>query len=88
LAWPDVLRALPEDAARSFAIERYRARGFTPDDFGHIRGARAAMADALTATEGWLEMLGVDGRRRGPAFENERAAIRDVRRRLELELFP
>ena len=32
--WPDVLRALPADDARSYAVSRYRSAGFTPDTFG------------------------------------------------------
>lgn len=86
--WPDVLRVLQDDEARSYATTRYRAAGFGPDDFARSRAAREAMADALTRTEDWLEMLGVDGIRRGAKLEAERAAIRDVRRRLETELWP
>ena len=88
MGWPDVLRVLQDDEARSFALSRFRASGFSPDDFGRVRRAREAMADVLTRAEDWLEMLGVDGRRRGATFEGLRIAIREVRRRLEWELWP
>ena len=84
IGWVDVLRAVQTDEARRLAMAHYRARGFEPDDFEHRRQARAAMADALTRTEDWLELAGrdIESRRR------ERAAIRNVRRRLEWELWP
>jgi hypothetical protein len=59
------------------ALTRFRARGFEPDDFGHSRPAREAMADALARTEDELEL------RRARTD-----LIRQVRRRLEQELWP
>lgn len=91
-SWPEVLRCLGRDSVRSYAMGRFRDRGFSADSFGEglcvaamktlstTRGAREAMADTLTATEGWLEI-------EHPAYP-ERLAIRDVRRRLEWELWP
>ncbi len=81
LGWPDVLYAVQNDEARSAALGLYRARGFRPDDFGRIRRAREAMADALTRTEDMLEM-------RGRRSDDERARVRAVRRQLEWELWP
>jgi len=81
IGWPDVLRVLQGDETRSYAIGRYRAGGFGPDDFARSRPAREAMADALTYAEDRLEL---QGWRRDP----ERAAMREVRRALELELWP
>lgn len=88
ITWPDVLRVLTADETRSYALNHYRHAGFTPDQFGHLRNARETLSDALTSTEGWLEMQSVDGRRRGERYESERIALREVRRRLELELWP
>jgi hypothetical protein len=73
VTWPDVVRALHRDATREAALARYREAAFTPDDFGHQRAAREAMADALTRAE---DRCGSDDRLRG------------VRRRLEWELWP
>lgn len=80
ITWPEVLRALPGDAARSEALRRYRARGHLPDDFARLRSARAAMAVALSHVEDTIEL------RPGGRLDAERAAIRDLRRRLEAEL--
>jgi hypothetical protein len=79
LRWPDVLSVLATDGARERALRLYREAGFSPNDFERLR-ARAAMANALSRTEDWLELEG--GHRR------ERAVIRDVRRRLEWEVWP
>jgi hypothetical protein len=76
----DVLRVLQSDAARSGALMRYRAAGFTADDFATRRNARETMADALSRTEDVLEGV------RGAHAQAERAVIRDVRRRLEIEV--
>lgn len=86
--WKDVLRALQDDQARELAVSHYRARGFGPDDFGHKRPAREAMADALTFAEDRLELANLDQRAGTAARDRARAAIRPVRRRLEWELFP
>ncbi len=79
IAWGEVLRAIPSDDARAWALDPYRAGGFTADDFATRRKARERMADCLTKCEDRLEMA----RRKV-----ERAAIREVRRALELELWP
>lgn len=76
-----VLAALPSDEARSEALARYRGASFTPDEFGHRRSARAAMLEALVAAEDLLEA-------RYPRRDVERADLRDLRRRLEVELCP
>ena len=78
--WSDVLRVISTTKARERALRLYREAGFTPDQFGHVRSAREALSDALTRTEDWLELEG--------GHVRVRAAIRDVRRRLELELWP
>jgi hypothetical protein len=81
IAWPDVLRVLSADRTRSRVLERYRAAGHTPDAFGTSRASRACMADTLARAEDALEIGGSSTRM-------ERAAIRDLRRRLEMELEP
>lgn len=80
IGWPDVLRVLPGPETRSYAVALVRRAGFSADAFGHLREARAVVADALTRTEDWLEIRG--------GHVRERAAIRDLRRRLERELWP
>jgi hypothetical protein len=59
LGWPDVLRGLGRDAARSYALDRLRGCGFSADSFGAARNMarphREHVADVLTATEDWLE---------------------------------
>jgi hypothetical protein len=87
LAWPDVLRAVQGDEARSRLLGLYRAAGFTPDDFGGggsrgNRAAREALSDALVRTEDMLEG------RHGRLAADERARVRALRRRLEGELWP
>jgi len=81
-SWSDVLRVVQSDAARSEFLNRFRSSGFTPDQFEHKPAARRAVSDALTWTEDLLEF------KRGPKAEAERAEIRYVRRRLEVELWP
>jgi len=78
VAWPDVLRVVQRDETRSLVLERFRSSGFSADSFGRSAKSRVAAADALTAAEDWLEM-------NRPGAQDERSAIRDVRRRLELE---
>lgn len=75
----NVLAALPDDATRLETLRRYRAAGFTADDFATSRKARRAMAEALTRTEDRLEI-------EHPRRIAERDAIKAVRRRLELEV--
>lgn len=74
---PDVLRVLPDPETRSLALSRFRDRGFSLDSFSRP-AARAAMAEALTRAEDWLELD-------HPRRTGERAAIRRVRRALESE---
>lgn len=82
LGWPDVLRAVQSSKARERALVRYRAAGFTPDDFAAKRAAREAMAESLTRTEDELEL------NPGRAAQSTRATVGVVRRRLEQELWP
>ena len=88
VTWPDVLAVVQGDETRSRCLLRYRLAGFTPDDFGRSRLAREAMSDALTRTEDLLEYQAVDRPRRAHLYDAERAAIRNVRRRLEREVWP
>jgi hypothetical protein len=62
-------------------LARFATAGFTPDEFNSTRKAREAMADSLTWAEGWLEELPVRA-------SDNRKTIRDLRRRLEWELWP
>lgn len=79
LRWSDVLRAIPRDLVRLRVLERYRAQGFTADDFARLGSARAAMADALTRAQDWLEL-------EHPRWTDDGAAVAAVRRPLELEI--
>jgi hypothetical protein len=84
--WPEVLRALQADDSRSYALTSFRSGGFSADSFGaktspSSRPAREAMANALTATEDWLEL------EHPVRWRRERDAIRAIRRRLEWELW-
>ena len=85
IEWRDVLRVLATDeTTRTRVLARYRERArYTPDDFAHHRPARAAAVDALISAEDWHE-----GERRSARRDAERFAIRDVRRALEVELWP
>ena len=83
LGWPDVLRALSDASARSAVLDAYRSAGFSPDDFGRLRAAREVMAGALSRAEDGIEL-----RRQSPQRDRERAAVRAVRRQLEVELWP
>jgi hypothetical protein len=83
VTWPEVLRALGRDSVRSYALDQLKRRGFSPVFFGAGSGARPtreAVADALSATEGWLEL-------EHPKYP-ERKTTKTVRRRLEVELWP
>lgn len=55
VSWPEVLRAVPRDETRSYALSRFRDSGFSADSFGHRRTAREALCEALIATEDWIE---------------------------------
>jgi hypothetical protein len=56
LQWPDVLRVLSRPETRQRVLERYRAAGFTADQFECSAKARAYMADCLTRCEDRLEL--------------------------------
>jgi hypothetical protein len=81
VVWRDVLRVVQDEQTRSEVVTRFRASGFTADDFGHERKAREALTETLVWVEDKLES-------RGYWTKAERAQIRGVRRRLELELWP
>ena len=76
------------------ALERFRTDGFSPDDFARNRSAREAMLSFLTRAEDDLEIAskpianGDETRRfrRHTDLDEERAVIRIIRRRLEVEL--
>jgi hypothetical protein len=77
-----VARAVgPFDTERTDVMARFRELGGTPDTW-HERTTREAMLGALTAAE---EMAELDSRGRMTAA---RLAMRGVRRRLELDLWP
>jgi hypothetical protein len=81
VTWPDVVGALARESTRGLVLAQYKASGFTPDDFAHKRPAREELADALTRAEDRIETSSSSASR-------EREALRDVRRRLERELWP
>lgn len=77
-----VARAIgPFDAERVAVMARFRASGGRPDAW-HERATREAMADALSKVEDRAEL---ESRGRMTAA---RLAMRGVRRRLELDLWP
>lgn len=80
VSWRHVLGALSSVETRQRIVGHVRGRGFTLDDLEHRRAAREALADAITYAEDWLA-----GHAR---HSDERVALRDVRRRLEWELWP
>jgi hypothetical protein len=79
LQWPDVARVLQRPETRQRVLDRYRAAGFTPDQFERSAKARACIADCITRCEDWLELA-------HPRWQSDRAALAGVRRVLELEL--
>ncbi len=79
LEYREVVRVLGTDENRTFALSLYREAGFTGDCFATKTAARVSLAEALIALEDRLE----PGRR-----QTDREAIRGVRRRLEVELWP
>ena len=79
-----ILRILgPHDRARSLALGRYRALGGSLDAM-KSRSAREKMCAALTYAEDQIEIL-PSGRARVGADRDE---LRELRRSLELELWP
>jgi hypothetical protein len=89
--WRELLRGLPAGKTRLEVLGRFKAAGFTADQFEMAsvgrgaatrRGARIAMADALTRVEDQLEL------RSGGRPSRLREALKGLRRRLEWEVFP
>ena len=81
VTYPEVLRVLPDDETRSYALSRFREAGFSADSFAHRPRARRAMVEALTSAEDWLEV-------EHPRRVRDRDAVRAVRRCLEQEVCP
>ncbi|HEY1958608.1 MAG TPA: hypothetical protein VGH28_23480 [Polyangiaceae bacterium] len=82
-----VFRALGEhDRARRLVLDRFAALGGKLDAWAQ-RATREAMADALTFAEDRIEFT-CDGRSTRPYDSPDRVALRDIRRRLEWELWP
>lgn len=79
IGWSDVSRCLEDPKTRARVLSKYKAAGFTADEFGRLVAAKTAMMDALTGAEDWLE-LDHPGRKR------ERDGIKQVRRGIELGL--
>ena len=100
LGWQQVSRALDADETlRALVLRLYREgfrgcvsgwvspppeapRVWTPDDFGHRAEARRCLADCITAAEDVL-----DAERRTARRDTLALALRDIRRRLEVELY-
>src|SRR5687767_5297043 len=80
--WSDIIAVIPDPENRSYALQAFRDAGFSADSFGHERMARELVAEGLTRLEDQLELRG------SPKLATQRLAIREVRRRLELELWP
>jgi hypothetical protein len=78
VTWSDILRPLQATDVRERVLTAYKAAGFGPATFFRP-AARAAMADALTRCEDWLEV-------EHPKRTVERGAIAAVRRVLESEI--
>ena len=81
LLWSDVLRVIQADPTRSNVLNQFRGSGFSADSWC-LRPAREKMAGLLTAAEDRLE------HQAGGSRAEERQAIRALRQRLELELWP
>lgn len=87
VSWPDVLRAVQDEKRRFIVSYALRSSGFDADSFGHKREARVTAAEALVRLEDALEDQASNRRKHNPA-RDEASRIREVRRRLELELWP
>lgn len=80
--WPDVLRAIQDDEARARVVARLRDAGLSPDDIvAPRRYPRVVLLEAIVAEEDRLE-------REHPRRHEERSTIREMRRRLECEVWP
>jgi hypothetical protein len=77
--WRDAVKVLPDDAARSYAVECLRGAGFSPDAVAGSKKAKVVLCEALVRIEDRMEMD--NGRL-------SREGIRNARRRLESELYP
>ena len=82
--WADVLRGLQLDDVRSEVLGAYRAAGFGPEDWTVKQATRVVLMEALVRAEDRLE---AEGSKRGERLA-QRVILRDLRRRLELELWP
>jgi hypothetical protein len=82
VTWPQVLRVLPDDETRSYAVRRLRDAGFSADSFASKTKARETVAEVLTRIEDRLEG------ERGSTKATARSKIQKVRRSLENELWP
>lgn len=82
VTWPDVLAAVQDDETRSGIVRRLGDAGFLVDAFANQRTARIIVCERLVAYEDRLEAA--SGARLAPRG----LAVRTLRRRLELELWP
>lgn len=78
--WPEVLAAIQRTEIRKTVLDQFRSGGFNAESW-RLRSAREAMAGLLTRAEDRVEL-------EHPGWARDRVALRTVRRRLELELFP
>ena len=83
MVWPDVLAAVQDDAARSTIVRSLAEAGFSIDNFARANHAREIVCTCLSRYEDQLECM-----HHGKLRAVERDAVRSVRRRLEVELWP
>lgn len=84
LEWREAIYPLSTDETRSYVVGQLSGAGFSVESFAHKTEARQVVADALTRIEDDLEPRA----RAGSKAAEMRDAVRLVRRRLELELWP
>lgn len=82
IEWKDVTGVLGSDPSRALVVASAADAGVTRDDFESSRRAREVYCTALTRLEDALES------KTTPRVEGERRGVREVRRRLEQELWP
>ena len=82
IAWSDVLRVIQDEPTRSRALARFRAAEYKADEFATRRNVRESILEGLVSAEDALEMSP------GAGATASRRAIKAVRRRLEVELWP
>lgn len=63
-----------------------RDRGFQPDEINKVT-ARIALGDSMTAIEDQLEYASIDSKTNKKERQIERQTLKDIRRKLETELF-